>query len=806
MAPPLAAIALLSAAALGHEILLMRLFSIIQWHHFAYMMISVALLGYGVAGTVVALGQDALLARYPQVFVAAAAAFGITAIGGFLLAQMVAFNPLELLWSPAEPLRLAAVYALLIVPFFCAAVALCVTYTRFGEDAPRIYSFDILGAGTGCLVILAVLFAAAPATALQIVGALGLAAAALARLHFRGRVSVSVLALFGAAIAVPVALPADWTRLEPSPYKDLSQALQVEGARVVAERSSPLGLVSVVESPKVPFRHAPGLSLAAPAEPPPQLGFFVDGDGPSALARYDGRREPLAWLDYVTSAAPYHLIANPRVLVLGAGPGADVLQGLYHGASEIDAVELNPQVVDLVQHEFGRFSGALQGAPGVRVHVGEARGFVARTLRRYDIIEVALLDAFGASAAGLYALSESYLYTVEALGAYLDRLAPGGMLAITRWVNLPPRDALKLFATAIAALERRGVAAPGDRLALVRGFRTVTLLVKNGPLSAADIAALEAFCEARSFDADYFPGIAPGRANRHNVVTPSHFHDGALALLGAERERFIARYKYAIAPATDDRPHFFHFFKWETLPELLALGGRGGLPLLEWGYPVLVATLVQAVLASFVLVLLPLAFGLRASAVQGGGRDPSRLSVAVYFAAIGFAFMFIEIAFIQKFILFLSHPLYAVAVVLCAFLIFAGLGSRHSRRFRVRTQTPPVRAVALAVGAIGLMALAYLAFLPWLTDWLTPLPDAARIAVAVVLIAPLAFAMGRPFPLGLARLATTGAPLVPWAWGINACASVSAAIVATLAAIHLGFSAVVLLAVILYVVAALAWR
>ncbi len=804
--PPLTAIAGLSAAALGYEILLMRLFSIIQWHHFAYMMISVALLGYGAAGTFVALSRRVLVARYAQVFVWAAAAFGITSISGFLLAQAVGFNPLEMLWNPLEPLRLAAVYGLLFVPFFCAAVPICLTFTRFGEESSRIYSYDILGAGAGCLSILGALYAVSPMVALKLVGALGFAAAGIAAIRCRLRPQAFGLALLCVAIALPVLLPGESTRLRPSQYKDLSQTLQIDGTRVVAERSSPLGLVTVVESPRVPFRHAPGLSLNAPGEPPPQLAFFVDGDGPSALARYDGRRAPLEFLDFVTWAAPYHLIARPRVLVLGAGAGADVLQGLYHGARAIDAVELNPQVVDLVRHRFAEFSGDPYGSASVHVHLGEARGFVAMSTDRYDIIEVALLDAFGASSAGLYALTESYLYTVEALSSYIERLEDGGILAITRWINLPPRDALKLFATAVVALERRGVVEPGAQLALIRGFRTVTLLVKNGAYSAADIAALKDFCRARSFDADYFPGIAGEEANRYNVLEPSYFHDGARALLGPERKAFTERYKYAIAPATDDRPHFFHFFKWRTLPEMLSLKGQGGLPLLEWGYPVLVATLLQALAASLVLVLLPLAIGGRVRSDESVGGGPSRLSVAAYFTAIGFAFMFVEIAFIQKFILFLSHPLYAVAVVLCAFLVFAGMGSRYSRRLQERGGKSLAGPVVLPVAVIGVLALIYLAALPVAFRHLAATPDAFRILLAMGLIAPLAFAMGMPFPLGLARLAGTAAPLIPWAWGINACASVIAAILATLLAIHLGFNVVVLLAVLLYAAAAAAYR
>ena len=273
------------------------------------------------------------------------------------------------------------------------------------------------------------------------------------------------------------------------------------------------------------------------------------------------------------------------------------------------------------------------------------------------------------------------------------------------------------------------------------------------------------------------------------------------ALLGPDRAQFMQRYKYFIAPASDDRPYFFHFFKWSSLPEWLDLRERGGMPLMEWGYPVLIATLIQAALASLVLILLPL---LLLPQDMAGRRLPrtGRGRVLGYFSALGMAFMFVEIAFIQKFMLFLSHPLYAIAVVLSGFLLFAGLGSRFSGKLGGRLrQDQAERNVRRAVLAIAAIALAYLLLLPELFRQLAGLPDAARIALSLGLIAPLAFFMGMPFPLGLQRLAGTAPALLPWAWGINACVSVVAAVLATLVAMHLGFTAVVILALFAYLAA-----
>lgn len=792
LAPPLGAVALLSATALAYEVLLTRLFAIIQWHHFAYMIISLALLGYGASGAFLTLLAARLQIHFARFFIINAALFALAAVGVFLIAQRLPFNPLEIGWDWRQLGYLLLLYLLLAIPFFCVANCLGLTLLCFGDQIHRIYAADLGGAGAGALGVILLLYLAAPTAALLTLGALGLLAASLAMLELRqprqGLIGMAAL------LAALMLLPSPWTALRLSDYKGLSQALRALGATVIVERSSPLGWLTVVRNSQIPFRYAPGLSLTVTAPLPEQLGLFIDGDSVGAITRFSGQREEVAWLDGLTSAAPYHLLRRPRVLILGAGGGADVLQALYFGAEAVDAIELNPQVVGLLRNEFKDFSGGLYDRPDVRVHIAEARGFVAGGAERYDLIQVALLDAFGVTAAGLYALSESYLYTVEALTQYLTHLQPGGLLAITRWLQTPPRDSLKLFATAVAALERLGVPDPGQRLALIRGWKTATLLVKNGPFTSAESAAIAAFCRERSFDPAWRPGIQPEEINHFNVLTEPTLYEGAAALLGPERDDFFERYKFDVRPATDDRPYFFRFFKWRTLPELLSLRARSGLGQLEWGYLIVAATLAQALLAAAALILLPLWLGRRRLLAEARGQ---RGRVLAYFAAIGFGFMFLEMAFIQKFILFLSHPLYAVAVVLCAFLVFAGVGSRVSRRWDRRRS-----AVVWAVGGIIGLTLVYLWLLPPFFQWALAWPDPVKILCSVGLIAPLAFCMGMPFPLGLTQLSATAPGLVPWAWAINGCASVVSAVLATLLAVHIGFSGVAALAMGLYSLAA----
>ncbi|MGZ8982800.1 MAG: spermidine synthase [Methylotenera sp.] len=798
--PPLAALVLVSAGALTYEILLTRLFSIIQWHHFAYMMISLAMLGYGVSGTLLTLLRERLLPNYGMVFALCAAAFGISAMGAFLLAQQLPFNPLEIFWDARQPFYLLMLYLLLTVPFLFSASCIGLTFMRHGAASHRVYSYDLLGAASGCLLTVLLLFLLPPMAALRAVSLLGLAGAALAVWHFNLRPRLVLPLLAVTALAITTILPSAWTQLRISSYKSLSQTLLMPGTRVVAERSSPLGLLTVVESPRIPFRHAPGLSLNAAQEPPPQLGIFTDGDALSALTRFDGRLEPLAYLDQTTSALPYHLLRQPHVLVLGAGAGSGVLQALVNHAPQVEAVDIDARMVDLVRSRFANFSGNLYQRPEVTIHVAEARSFVEASDARYDLIQVELMDAFGATSSGLYGLSESYLYTVEGLQSYLRHLKPGGMLALTRWITLPPRDLLKLTATAISAQEREGVTLPGKRLALIRGWQTGTLLVKNGEFTPGEIAEIRAFSKARSFDVEWLQGLAREESNHYNVLDQPYFFDGIQALANTQKQDFIERYKFDIRPSTDDRPYFFHFFRWQALPEILSLHARGGLSLLELGYPILLATLLQAVLASTALILLPLWLGLRGN--SGMRAAPGKLATFSYFTLIGFAFIFIEITFIQKFTLYLGNPLYAMAGVLYAILLFASMGSRNAPRMLGWLHGKGFPAVNLLAAGIALMVLLNLLASTLLMQFGVGLPAIVRVIVVMALIAPLAFLMGMPFPAGMARLDAAAPAMLPWAWGVNACATVVGAAVAALLALHLGFNGVATLAVLLYLSAA----
>ena len=789
---PVISMAMLSATSLAYELLLMRLFSIIYWHHFAYMVIGLALLGYGFSGSVVMVLQGRLIKHFRQLYIACILLFSLFTIISFQWAQSIPFNAEEILWDWRQSIYLLIIFLFLSLPFFFVGAAICLSFLHFKLQLSRLYAADLLGAGVGCLIFVLLMTIVFPQSALFYISLSGLLAAIIAAIELQKFRSYFVAILF--IILAFLCWTGLQLPLQISPYKSLPKMLLVKGTQVIAEKSSPLGMISVLASDHIPLRHVPGMSLSTGSEPLPQLGVFTDADNMTVITRKADNLQQLDYLDQTTSALPYHLRVANRVLIIGSGSGTDVLQAQINHAGQIDAVELNKQLVDLTGFHYLDFVSDVYQQPGVTVHIADGRDFLNTHSQQYDLIQLTLLDSFNASTAGLYALNESYLYTVEALQLYLSRLKPGGYISITRWLKMPPRDTPKLFNTALTVLQNSGVAEAGKQLMLIRNWQTATLIIKNGIINRQEIFEAEVFTSKRNFDLVYTPEIRPQQVNLYNVLNTPLFYQSTQALLSKDRQQFIERYKFNLQPATDDRPYFQHFFRWSSFPEMIGLLHKGGENLIETGYLIVVATLCIAILTSTLLILCPLWW------LKDIERNTHRIVkhryVVSYFFAIGLGFLMIEIAFMQKFILFLHHPVYAAAATLTAFLVFAGFGSACSsflnKRYGQRS------CVKLAIICIMALSLGYLLILPEIFVWGSSLSMPIKFLVSICLIAPLAFFMGMPMPLALDSLARNADYLIPWAWGINGCASVISSVLAVLLAMQFGFSMVILLAVMLY--------
>lgn len=799
------AIALISAAALAYQLLLMRWLAIAHWHPFAVMIISLALLGHGASGTWLALwlrdrGGEWLAPRFENVFAGCALLFAISGALALFVARAVPFNGLELVWNPRQLLWLSALYLVLAVPFFFAASCFGLAFARHGARIPLLYGADLLGAGVGALAALALSFLPVE-RGLLLAALCGPWAAVLV-----SRLRRNVIGAFLVAIALAALLPSSRLAPVPNEFKGLSKALLLPQAHVLQQRWGPFGWLAVLDSPQVPLRHAPGLSLGFTQEPPPQRGLYTDGDGLSVIVRNDGSARATAWLAAMTSALPYHARTPRTVLVLGAGGGMEVLQALALGAQRIDAVELSAQRLQLVRDDYARYAGNLYRDGRVHAVVAEPRAYVRATTARYDLIVLAGGESFASGAAGVQSASEQYALTVEAMRDYLARLTPGGIVAITRWSKQPPRDELKFFATAVAALRGDGVADPAAQLAAIRSWDASTWLVARQPFTAAERAAMERFAGTQGFDPVQLPGYRSDPAQRFHLLEPPYLFDGVQALLSPNARDFLRDYKFMVAPASDDRPYFGHFFRWHSLPELWRLRGEGSAVLLDSGYLLLLAALLQALPLTLLLVLLPLRFLPRSEA--DGGAGVSRTRAGLYFLALGLAFLLIEIAVLSRLNLLVGHPLLAANAGLAGVLLFAGAGSVRTQRWLAQSDGSE-RAIAArtrwAVHAIAFGLLWQFVMFFVVIEYCASWPLWLRALSGLAGIAPLAFAMGMPFPLGLARLARSAPAFVPWAWGLNGCASVLAAILALLLAMAFGLRAILLIAAALYVFAAWVW-
>jgi hypothetical protein len=486
------------------------------------------------------------------------------------------------------------------------------------------------------------------------------------------------------------------------------------------------------------------------------------------------------------------------VCIIGAGGGSDVAQALSLNARKVTAVEMNPQVIDLVRNQFDEFASGLYRRDDVEIVVAEGRSFLQTARQMFDIISISLVDSLSASAAGVGAFNESHLYTIEAVEQAIARLRPKGVLSVTRTLKAPPRDNLKMFATVAEALRNRGVSKPAKHIIMIRSLDAATTVVSPQPFSNSQIANVRRFAQEHCFDLVHLPGIKPDEVNQFHILQEGPiYYDSAQQMLSEEYESFYSNYAYNVRPATDDQPYFLDFFKWKSLPHMMRTMGRRWLQFSEWGYLVLVATLLQALCAGVLLILLPLWVAKPIKAVRA-----RRLSTLIYFLLLGLAYMFLEMGFIQKMTLLIGHPVFGVAVTLLGFLFFSGCGSLASGR---SFKSPKIisHLIPIAVSAIIILGIAEITVMTVWFDWLMGFSRSGRILLGVVITAPPAFFMGMPFPIALKQLNTHSQPLVPWAWGVNGFASVIGAVLGTFLAISVGFTALTLIALACYFLAAI---
>jgi hypothetical protein len=750
-------VAFTTLATLILELSLTRIFSVVFYYHFAFLAISIALFGLGAGGvfsyvvsgwrgnTYYKLGTLALLNS-----------FAVLLSLVFLLTRS----------GELTNLTLAAVYFASALPFFFSGTVVSMAVAEGIQRVDRVYFFDLLGAAAGCLALVpfldrfggpntvlatSVLFAVSAAIWYNIAGTL------------RGRVAAVALALaFVALIAY------NGTRHTIDVHYAKGRAIPPE--KFVQWNSfSRIGLVD---------NYTPG-----------EFGIVIDADAATGIPNFDLARLTPHERDRLVHEGPgfpYLVRPGAKTLVIGPGGGWDVARALTSGSRDVTAVEINPIIVrTIMQRRFPELSHGLYSRPEVHLVIEDGRSFVRRSADKFQVLQATLVDTWASTAAGAFALSENNLYTTDAFRDYLTHLTDDGLMVFTRWGFQPPRESLRLISLAMAALQDLGEKQASKHIVIVRenaqnlaGWGAQdTVIVFRKPIADGDLTRVKSALAETKLQPVYLPGDLP--ANEFGRL-----------LLSDDPEAFRADYAFDISPVDDDRPFFFYTVQPRDLLNFMTQRGQAADYKINRAVPLLFELLGVSLLATIiVLALPPLLLGSRLRAEYGVR------SFLLYFIFIGAGYVLIQVALIQKFVLFLGHPTYALTVIIFSMLISSGVGSYFSRRLVGKTSDSGLSTILIAVAA-AVSALAFLA--SPISESGVGWPLALKIVVTVALVAPAGFLMGMPFPIGLARLGALYPRAVRWAWALNAAASVLGSAAAVFFAIYLGLRATVLLGAALY--------
>ncbi|HSB05139.1 MAG TPA: hypothetical protein VLK23_08065, partial [Thermodesulfobacteriota bacterium] len=686
----------------------------------------------------------------------------------YLLSMAIPFDPVRLLWAKTQLLYIGLYYLVLSIPFFFTGLIIAKAFSSFSEKSGLFYAGDLLGAGTGSLVILLLMAITGPDQAVFLISMV----AFLSPLILGGK-KLKALSLF---LILPVLtliiLHPPWMDPRISPFKELRVALRHPGAKLLKSYNSPFSRIDLFKSPAV--RYAPGLSLKYLDPLPEQIGFSIDGGEINAITS-PADQASLAFLKYLPSSLPYEMRSLDDVLILDPKGGLQVLVAKSSGSKNVCKVEGNPLILRIIRNDLREFSGDLYSqntAPGL------GRSFLRSGDRRFDLIDLSLMAAVPS---GSFGISEDYRFTVEAFREYMGHLKPEGYLSISLFLIPPPRTELRLLNTLATAMEELGMEDAGKRIISIRSWGTITLLAKSSPFTRQEIGAVRQFLKDRRFDWVYYPGIQEEETNRYIKMAADEYASAFKEILNHEtRQDFIDQYLFDIRPVRDENPFFHYYLKLANIKQIYRTMGEKWQYFIEEGY-LLPVIFVQVLLLTLILSFLP-AFVTKKKA-EAEKNNPLDLNLTLklsYFAFLGIGFMFVEVSLVQKMILPLENPPYAVAAVLASLLISSGLGSLWSYG-AAGLRTPSITL------AISILVTVYSLFLPYLSGFISVHPMVFKIPMAFLALLPLGLLMGIPFPTGLKLLGESHRVLIPWAWAINGCLSVLAPLLVIIAAMVVGF-------------------
>jgi predicted membrane-bound spermidine synthase len=753
-----AGISVITMSVMVFELALTRIFSATMYYHFAFLAISLALFGSGASGVFIYIIQRKLaVIRTGEWLGLAAQLFAITTL---IALYVVLKHPVTLAGTVENFRALVIIYAATTLPFFFAGCVITLAVTRFASEMSRLYLFDLAGAATGCLLLIPVLNLVGAINAVLLVAAAAAGASVVFCSPTTTRHSFVVASWILAAGFFALSVHNIITH-----RLDVTVSKTGPESRILFSKWNSFSRITV----RGDLDHDDAYIL-------------IDSDAGTRITRDAGNKAAYGGIKPIA----YQLKHDANVLIIGPGGGDDVMAALTAGTKSITAVEINPIIArDVMSSEpFKSFSGAIYEQPGVRLVVDEGRSFIRSSKESYDIIQATLVDTWAATAAGAFALTENNLYTVEAFKDYVTHLTDDGLLTMTRWYFEPPDETLRLLSISRAMMSELGIQNPARHVILLRGFDPVwppaTFILKKSEFTDDEVHTIESIAATNDFSLLYTPLTRPT-----NVFT---------RMMEASNPAEVwDTFQTNVAPTYDNNPFFFNTVRLSRLGSLRSSSD-------EWfknnvGTFLLFSLFAISVVMVVLFIFGPLVLFRRGDLATGG---PAKISYLLYFGCLGAGFIIVEVAMIQKFILFLGHPIYALTVVLFSLLIFSAIGSYLSGRL---FQQPHIPSVVKLLGLVAVVIIVYTVALPPMFYDLVQLPHPLRIIIAVVMMAPLAALMGMPMPLAIRLVSRTAPELIPWAWGVNGATSVMGSVAALVVAISSGFYQALLVGGALYLLA-----
>ena len=842
------AVALGAGSVIALQIDIMRVFAVGNWTHFGSLVVSLAMLGFGLVSAVMASAKGWFQRHWLGAATFGLGMMGPLAVAANLYIQALKFNPIYLVSDPGQKWKLLAIFLASLTPFLGGALFLGCVFLKSNKTFGRVYFADLAGSGLSGLVFLGAMYLFDPVNLIAAPLILWLAAC-LAWTFIPGarwaRVFFALAGIVAFALHFLVAPQMGWPRLAVNDYKGASYARRLPEAVKRYESASPFGFLEAYTTSYLHF--APGLSDNAAFNLPSMpanayMGLYIDSDGPIGVMRHLSEKES-AYFRYLPMYYPYVVKKDPaKVFVAQFGGGISTEVALAAGAKDVTVAEGNRAILQAFHGDvFKSFTDDILG----KVHVVdyEGRHFLAQTPEKFDVIDLSLADSTGLSNPGGFAVVEKFPYTQEAMQTYMKSLSAGGILSVTLWnKEEPPKSVLRLYMTMAAASR----ALDGD--AMSREFfvassylSTATVLYKRGGFTDDEIKALRDHTHAMSFDEIYSPGYyydgvenervlkdyraqfssAPQNGPPSDKVAGANGGDDAddgtepaagakaddsvlpstlvgrmmwAALVKGDASDIANAYVFNVQKLTNDHPYFTGYVKTQDLPAILSDPDRLEPLQDEWGYLLIWATLGVACLTAAVLLVIPLIFGWRTIF----SKTPGKARTVLYFACLGAGYIMVEVGLIAHFVMALGNPTVSATILITGMLVFSGLGALVSERVLpiMRTFMPALFIV------VAILLTGYALYLDRALDAIGALPYPERLALCFAFIAPPAFLMGFPMSVAMTTLGRLGKEhMFIWAWGVNGCFSVIGAAAAPVLATSFGLASVIEAAALAYFLA-----